>query len=121
MSPPSVPWSFSGTSELRPVAPSGTSTGLGCPGGVLVSIPTYPASPKGLILRSVRLLCDLSMGDAARLLGLTPVQYSGLENGSFDLSDEAWFSVYGLLLADWKQRHPPVAFCPFSVEVSDDE
>lgn len=67
--------------HLVPVAPTGSTTALD-PGGP-VKVPTYPRSPEGDGLRALRLRCGLSIGDAARLLGLTLTEYSGLETGQY--------------------------------------
>lgn len=56
----------------------------------MVQSERFPASPDGAALRELRTDRQLSMGAAARLFGLSPVEWSGLENGKYTLSAEDW-------------------------------
>lgn len=59
-----------------------------------VTLPTFAPSPSGERLRKSRVMVDLSIGDAARTLGITAAELSGLEHGRYDLSAEDWDRVF---------------------------
>lgn len=62
--------------------------------GLEMVVPTrYPASPEGDALRELRLDLQLGIGVAARRCGLSPVEWSGLENGKYTLSVEDWTAL----------------------------
>lgn len=76
--------------DLIAVEPTGTATiGLGA-GNLRVTVNTYPPSERGQALRALRTAQGLSLGEGARWLGITVVQYSALERGGLTLSPEDW-------------------------------
>jgi len=66
--------------SLESVAPCGKQTAFTFHGEYLVDV--YPHSPEGKALRDRRRELDLTLRDAAKLLGLMSVELSRLENGS---------------------------------------
>jgi hypothetical protein len=68
--------------------------GDGC-GTERVTIPEYPPSPGGEALRTLRVKLGLSLRDAARALGVTAVEMSGVERGSY--RPESWAGAAALL------------------------
>jgi Helix-turn-helix len=95
--------------SLIPVQPIGTSPSRTFVDGVDAAgkrfgrvqemrMPEYPPSPQGMILRAVRLDEGIILREAARRCGLSAVEYSGLENGKFQLSDEDWKRVTKFVL-----------------------
>ena len=59
------------------------------PGGLrFVDLPTYPRTELSDGLRALRLGAKLSLGDAARIVGIGVVEWSGLERGAYALSAE---------------------------------
>jgi hypothetical protein len=73
----------------------------------LLTFPTYPQSLNGRALRVIRTQCEVSMGAAARALGITVVEQSGLERGSKTLSDADWLEVFRSMVGLWIARNPP--------------
>lgn len=60
----------------------GDDYGSGIVGGLeVVTLPVYPPSPHGAELRQLRTLLGLSIGEAARALGVSAVELSDLERG----------------------------------------
>ena len=55
-----------------------------------IDVPRYPPSPRGDALRDVAAKSGLYGGEAARRLGLSPVEYYGLTHGSHTLSEADW-------------------------------
>lgn len=51
---------------------------------------SYPESARGDALREARVEADLSMGQAARSVNISVVEWSSLEHGRLTLSDEQW-------------------------------
>ena len=90
--------------RIVPVAPVGREEHLvfpnpGHPQRAMVDV--YPPSPRGDTLRTLRIAVDLSMGAAARLVGLDVVAWSNIENGRATLeSDTAWCDLYDALTAE---------------------
>lgn len=66
---------------LRPVTPIGSYRIRTMAGDVAV-MDDYPVSPNGKALRARRLELDLTIREAAKLLGLRMVEVSQLEMGS---------------------------------------
>jgi hypothetical protein len=52
-------------------------------------VPAYPEHPRGQALAKLRRDHSISLGNAARLLALTPEQLSGLEHGRYRFIDES--------------------------------
>ena len=77
-----------------------------CPGGLReVDSPVYPEHPRGKALRSLRVACDVTLGDAARIAGITPAQLSGLEHGRYALAnDTEWCELYAVIAAEYERR-----------------
>lgn len=64
-----------------------------------------PVAPLGRVLRMVRIAADLSMGEAARMVGLDVVAWSTIENGRATLeNDTAWCELYAALAAEHERR-----------------
>lgn len=95
----------------RPVEPTGTErhrvhVQRATPRGRVcewrdVDSPTYPPSPEGEELRRLRVrVADLVLREAARRLGLSPAELSGLERGSLTFVDpRGWSLARSLLLS----------------------
>lgn len=60
-----------------------------------IQLPAYPDSENGRKLRARRIEIGLGLRDAAKLLGLSPVEASGLERGAYDTDD--WPAVFDAL------------------------
>ena len=83
-----------------PIEPIGTRTSRafvtrasGCDIETMTT-PVYPPSPRGEELRRVRVAFDRTLGEAARLLGLRPLDVSDLEWGRATFAtDEEWNAV----------------------------
>jgi hypothetical protein len=84
--------------RLERVEPIGTRTSIGFWDGVdehgrdvggygPLELPEYPASPGGERLRQARLRAAYSLREAARWMGLRPVELSSLERGSLRFRD----------------------------------
>lgn len=89
--------------RVLPVEPTGTTTALGCgptKGMVPYEVKTYPRSRRGQHLRSAREALGKTMGQAARQLGISVVELSGLELGRYKLSVEDWAIVDSTLGID---------------------
>lgn len=74
---------------LIPVPPTSTKPRLAFvnPGGLCyIDLPSYPRTELSDGLRARRLAARLSLGDAARIMGLGVVQWSALERGAYSLS-----------------------------------
>jgi hypothetical protein len=52
-----------------------------------IDLPEYPPSPNGARLRARRVELDLSLREAARVLGFSAVELNGLERGSHATDD----------------------------------
>ena len=84
--------------KLIPVAPIGTHRSVAFVCGPRTSElreieePTYPPSPRGAALRELRARdgAHVTLGEAARLLGIRPSEVSSLELGRVTLSAEDW-------------------------------
>jgi len=105
--PPARSWPIV---KLEPVSRDGFGfwdghDGEGNPtGGVAADLPCYAPSPPGLVLRELRCALRLSLGEAARRLGLTVVELSGLERGSHTLSEDAAWRDLAVALSDREIR-----------------
>jgi len=102
---------------LIPVASIGTEKALAHVnrgsrhhGWGMIDTPRWPDSPEGRALRVLRLVCDLGLREAAKVLGLSPSDLSALERGSATLSPEDWNRVFVALADDWTRRNPPRNF-----------
>jgi hypothetical protein len=83
-----------------------TRTNGNC-GFELMDFDVHPQSPRGRAFRDMREQCRLSMRDAAKALGITAVQVSGLERGSFTLTPEGWNEAERIVRATpptWKDE-----------------
>lgn len=64
------------------------------------ALPVYPPSPRGEALRAARIAAGLTLRHGARLLGISPTQLSGLQEGSLVLASEAeWDEAERVLTA----------------------
>lgn len=94
--------------RIVPVAPIGRGEHLVFPNPghpQLAMVDLYPPSTRGNVLRMVRIAADLSMGEAARLVGLDVVAWSSIENGRATLeSDAAWCDLFEALAAEHERR-----------------
>lgn len=80
-----------------------------------VTMDEYPPSPEGERLREVRTkgLRHVTLGKAARLLGMTVSQYSGLEHGEYRFLDPAdWQTAEEILKGNWPKRADGWPLCP---------
>ncbi len=66
----------------------------------------YPASPRGERLRTQRVAAGVGLRDAGRAFNMTPVELSGLERGTYTLTDEQWETV---LAWRWPEAETKVA------------
>lgn len=84
--------------KIIPVSPTGTRQSLAFVCGVRtgglreVTEPVYPPSPRGAALRELRARegAHVTLGEAARLMGVRPSELSSLELGRATLSAEDW-------------------------------
>lgn len=91
--------------KLIPVAPIGTRRSVAFVCGPRTSglrdteEPTYPPSPRGDALRELRARegDHVTIGEAARLLGIGPADLCSLEYGRATLSDEDWIEAERLI------------------------
>jgi len=95
--------------RLERVEPTGTRTSVGFWDGVdehgesiggygPLELPEYPASLGGARLRQARIRAGYSLREAARWMGLRPVELSSLERGSLRFRDpEDYERVLALL------------------------
>jgi len=67
-----------------------TMVGGRCGGLQEIECYDYPPSPEGERLRQARRTAGIGLGEAARLLGLTPAGVSGLEQGRYTLTRPQW-------------------------------
>ena len=72
-----------------------------------IETPAYPESPDGELLRECRVRCRLALGQAARILGISAAEMSGLEWGRFRFADDAdVVRAVELLARDWPKVNP---------------
>lgn len=90
---------------LVPVAPTGRSRsvafvdGPGIHGPREVQMDTYPESPGGELLRSIRLGRNMGLLKCAAALGINAVTLSKLECGHFTLSEPDWQRAFQMIQA----------------------
>ena len=75
-----------------------------------VTVPSYPPSPRGQRLRDARVLgSGCSLREAAKRLGMKPVDYSAIEHGSAVFVDDAdWAQAERII----RGERGPVTPCP---------
>lgn len=81
----------------------------------LVTSEAHPDSPEGVRLRALRSAAQphVSMGQAARRLGMTVTQYSGLETGRYTFLDPVdWETAAEVITGKWPRRADEWPFCP---------
>ena len=73
-----------------------------------VDLLVYPPHPQGDRLREARVQVSVSMGELAKVLGITAAELSGLEHGSYTTDqagwDECWTALYELREKKWASR-----------------
>ncbi len=76
--------------------PTGEAHGLACgpAGSTIMSIPTFQASREGTSFRNYREQIGLTMGDAARALGIDVATMSALETGAKTLTFDEWIDAH---------------------------
>lgn len=92
--------------DLKSVEPNGKETirvfGQYADGSPFyeIEVNTYPKSPEGEALRELRLKLKVGLRIAARELGLTPSELSGLENGMLTCDWSKHWDTMADILAD---------------------
>lgn len=63
-----------------------------------VTVPEYPASAQGKVLHALRIDQGITLRDMATRCGLGVVEYSGLECGRYQLSEDEWKRIGKLVM-----------------------
>lgn len=82
--------------DLIPVAPIRSEPSMAFVDGTdisglrVVQTAIYPASPLGETLRARRVECALTLREAAKILHISPSEFSALECGKLSMSKNDW-------------------------------
>jgi hypothetical protein len=80
--------------EVEPISTRSTPTFVeaarGKSGLKMTQVNSYPVSPMGILLSSLRHMRGIMIGEAAKLLNIRSSELSGLQEGRFTLSQEDW-------------------------------
>lgn len=69
----------------------------------MIPVPIYPPPANGLLLFTQRMECDVTVRNAAKLLGISCVKLCHLEHGRLTMSDEDWEALLKIVNT-WEAR-----------------